>query len=83
MYQRLDQGREKGESYYWLIPGQWANELRNVVGLEGRLFLTAAEAECKRSCECVSNKELLCKYFSTQHEPTGHGYDVCQEAAGH
>lgn len=43
----------KGESYYWLIPGQWVNELHDAVGFQGRLFLTAAEAERKRSCECV------------------------------
>lgn len=53
MYWRLDQGRVKEESYYWLVSGQWANELHDAVGFQGRLFLTAQGAERKRSCECV------------------------------
>lgn len=39
---RLDQGQMKEESNYWLIPGQWANELHNAVGFQGKLFLTTA-----------------------------------------
>lgn len=42
----------KKESNYWLIPGQWANELHNAVGFQGKLFLTLLLAAAQ--CECVS-----------------------------
>lgn len=51
---RLDQGQVKEESNYWLIPGQWANELHNAVGFQGKLFLTTARySQCE--CVCVCN----------------------------
>lgn len=40
MFSGQDQGQVEEESNYWLVPGQWANELHNAVGVQAKLFLT-------------------------------------------
>lgn len=77
MYWRQDQGQVKEESNYWLIPGQWANELHNAVGVQGKLFLTLLLTTFNVNVslsECVifSHTDLACKGICIQHKPACH-----------
>lgn len=50
----------KEESNYWLIPGQWANELHNAVGVQGKLFLTPLLAPLDVMVHvCVCDREKM------------------------